>query len=236
MLKYQLDSLEGLDESLRELYEEKDGKFVLKVDGAPASEDVSGLKAKVEELLNEKKAAARKAADAEEAARQAREEKARKEGDWENVAKGYEEKLSKLEADIRARDERAQRAEVDRTALELASKLAEGANVKILSRFIADRLRFEEGAVKVVDKDGKLTISTIDQLGEEFSSSAEFKSLLKPGSKARGGGASGADDNGGGAANKNPFARGEHFNLTEQARITRDNPQLAAQLKQAASR
>ena len=49
-----------------------------------------------------------------------------------------------------------------------------------------------------------------------------------------GGGASN-NNSGGGAADTNPFAKGS-FNLTEQARISRDNPQLAAQLKQAASR
>ena len=32
MFKYQLDSLDGLDEGARAFYEEKDGKFQLKVE------------------------------------------------------------------------------------------------------------------------------------------------------------------------------------------------------------
>ena len=47
-LKFQLDSLEGVEESIQGLYVEKDGKFVLGIEGLPQQEDVTGLKAKVE--------------------------------------------------------------------------------------------------------------------------------------------------------------------------------------------
>jgi len=52
-LKLVVDSLEGMDESIKALYEKgDDGKFHLTVDGL---EDNTGLKKKAEELLNEKK-------------------------------------------------------------------------------------------------------------------------------------------------------------------------------------
>ncbi|MCZ7176060.1 hypothetical protein NK362_24315, partial [Salmonella enterica] len=60
-LKFQLDSLEGVDEATQAMYVEKGGKYVLNIDGLPAQEDVTGLKAKVDELLGEKKAAEKKA-------------------------------------------------------------------------------------------------------------------------------------------------------------------------------
>ena len=45
MLKYLLDSLDGLDEATAKLYESvTGGKFQLKVEGLPKSEDTSGLK------------------------------------------------------------------------------------------------------------------------------------------------------------------------------------------------
>lgn len=45
MLKFLLDSLEGLGEDVTKLYEKNpDGKFQLKVDGLPGQEDTSGLK------------------------------------------------------------------------------------------------------------------------------------------------------------------------------------------------
>ncbi len=58
MLKFQLDTLEGVDESVRAFYTEKDGKYVLGIEGLPQPADVSGLKSKVEELLAEKKSEA----------------------------------------------------------------------------------------------------------------------------------------------------------------------------------
>lgn len=56
-LKFQLDSLEGVEEPVAALSVEKEGKFVLGNYGLPQQEDVTGLKAKVEELLGEKRAA-----------------------------------------------------------------------------------------------------------------------------------------------------------------------------------
>lgn len=44
---------------------------------------------------------------------------------------------------------------------------------------------------------------------------------------------SGSEFNGGNKTDKNPWSK-EHFNLTEQGRIARENPQLAAQLKREA--
>jgi hypothetical protein len=38
MLKFQLDTLEGVDEAVRALYTEKDGKFVLGIEGLPQQE------------------------------------------------------------------------------------------------------------------------------------------------------------------------------------------------------
>ncbi|UMZ15430.1 hypothetical protein I9018_10680 [Pseudomonas sp. MPFS] len=57
MLKFQLDTLEGVDESVRAFYTEKEGKYVIGIEGLPQPEDVTGLKSKVQELLDEKKAA-----------------------------------------------------------------------------------------------------------------------------------------------------------------------------------
>ncbi|UPK86794.1 hypothetical protein E5221_18185 [Pseudomonas sp. A2] len=55
-LKFQLDSLEGVEESVAALYVEKDGKFVLDIDGLPQQEDVTGLKAKVTNEVTDKPA------------------------------------------------------------------------------------------------------------------------------------------------------------------------------------
>jgi len=99
-LKFQLDSLEGVDESIQSLYVEKDGKFVLGIDGLPQQEDVTGLKAKVEELLGEKKAAEKARREAEEKARAEAEEAARKSGNVEELEKSWSEKYNRREAEL----------------------------------------------------------------------------------------------------------------------------------------
>ena len=70
MIEYARESIEDLAESVQELYEKDGDKFKLKIDGLPKpeKEDVSGLKAKVDELLTEAKKAKAKAREAAEEA------------------------------------------------------------------------------------------------------------------------------------------------------------------------
>ncbi|ANF26028.1 hypothetical protein [Stutzerimonas stutzeri] len=242
MLDYQRDSLEGLDEGARAFYEEKDGKFQLKVNGIPQGEDVTGLKAKLEELLGESKAAKAKAREAEEAAKKVAEESARKNGDIDALENSWKEKLSKREQElleqVNGYEGQVKQLTVGRTATELATELAVHGSAKALLPHIQARLSMDirdgKPTVVVLDANGKPSAATLDELKAEFTNDPAFAPLIV-GSKASGSGAGGAKP-GGGAANSNPFAKGEGFNLTEQARITRENPQMAAQLKQAASR
>lgn len=212
-LKYQLDSLDGLDDAVRALYTEKDGKFVLAVDGLPPQEDVSGLKAKVEELLGEKKAADKARRDAEEAARQEREEAARKSGNVEELEKSWTEKYTRREAELTGELERERTSlqgqirdlTVGRTATDIAAALAIPDSAKALLPHIERRLSVElrEGkpTVVVLDQAGKLSAATLDELKAEFTNDTAFAPLIA-GSKASGGGAAG-DGKGGGAAKGN---------------------------------
>ncbi|MEI4473566.1 hypothetical protein [Frigidibacter sp. MR17.24] len=98
-LKYQLASLDEADEAVRALYKEKDGKFVLDLDGGPQSEDVTGLKAKVAELMGETKAERekRQALEAKQAEDEA--ERQRKAGEFQSL---YEKAQSDLNAEREA--------------------------------------------------------------------------------------------------------------------------------------
>ena len=67
MLQYKVENIDDLDESHRGLYEQSDDGYVLKVAGIPqASEDLSGLKNKVQQLMDEAKAAKAKAREIEQ--------------------------------------------------------------------------------------------------------------------------------------------------------------------------
>jgi len=208
MLKFQLDTLEGVDEAVRALYTEKDGKFVLGIEGLPQQEDVSGLKAKVDELLGEKKAAEKKAREAEEAARLEREELARKSGNVEELERSWSEKYNRREAELNGMLEQERGTlsgqirdlTVGRTATDIASALAVQGSAKALLPHIERRLSVEQRdgkpVVVVLDAQGKLSAATLDELKAEIANDAAFAPLIA-GSKASGGGAGGAGGGGG---------------------------------------
>ena len=212
-LKFQLDSLDGVDESIQALYVEKDGKFVLGIEGLPQPEDVSGLKSKVEELLGEKKLAEKKAREAEEAARLEREELARKSGNVEELEKSWSEKYNRREAELNGLLEQERGTlgtqirdlTVGRTATDIATTLAIPGSAKALLPHIERRLSVEQRdgkpTVVVLDQAGKLSATTLDELKAEFMNDPAFGPLIA-GSKASGGGAGGAGK-GGGAAKGN---------------------------------
>lgn len=212
-LKFQLDSLEGVDESIQALYVEKDGKFVLGIEGLPQAEDVSGLKSKVQELLDEKKAEAEKRKAAEDQARLDREEALRKSGNVEELEKSWSEKYARREAELTGQLESTNSTlqgqirdlTVGRTATEIATTLAIPGSAKALLPHIERRLSVEQRdgkpTVVVLDAAGKLSAATLDELKAEFTNDPAFGPLIA-GSKASGGGAGGAGK-GGGAAKGN---------------------------------
>ncbi|WP_180698965.1 hypothetical protein [Pseudomonas crudilactis] len=208
MLKFQLDTLEGVDEAVRALYTEKDGKFVLGIEGLPQQEDVSGLKAKNAELLAEKKEIERKAREAEDTARQEREEAARKSGNVEELERSWTEKFNRREAELNGMLEQERGTlsgqirdlTVGRTATDIASALAVQGSAKALLPHIERRLSVEQRdgkpVVVVLDAQGKLSAATLDELKAEIANDAAFAPLIA-GSKASGGGAGGAGGGGG---------------------------------------
>ncbi|PWK42219.1 hypothetical protein [Pseudomonas sp. OV226] len=207
-LKYQLDTLDGLDDSVKSLYTEKEGKFVLGIEGLPQPEDVSGLKSKVQELLDEKKAADKARKDAEDQARLEREENARKSGNVEELEKSWSEKYNRREAELNGMLEQERGTlstqirdlTVGRTATDIASALAIPGSAKALLPHIERRLSVEQRdgkpVVVVLDQQGKLSAATLDELKAEFANDVAFAPLIA-GSKASGGGAGGAGGGGG---------------------------------------
>ncbi|PKH28763.1 hypothetical protein BJF94_12480 [Acinetobacter radioresistens] len=208
MLKYQLENLDGVEESVKQLYEEKDGKYVLKIEGIPEPEDLEGLKRKNQEFMEEAKVAKRKAKELEEQARQKEEENARKNGNIEALEKSWQEKLTKREAELleqsKALESQVYQLTVGQTASTLANELAVSGCSSVLLPHITGRLQVEtvDGQVKVrvLDAQGKPSAATIDDLKKEFRDNPAFKPLIAA-SHASGGGANGANS-GGGAAKK----------------------------------
>lgn len=233
-LKYQLDSLEGLEPAVAAMYEEKDGKFVLKVEGIPQPEDTTGLRNKVEELLREKKDEKARREQAEEAARIAAEEAARKNGDTEALDRSWNEKYTKAlgekDQTLTALQAQVHALTVGATAARLAGELAVQGSSAVLQRLIEPRLSMEmrdgKPVVVVLDNEGRPTALTPDELKNEIISDAALAPLVA-GSKATGGGAAGSK--GGGAAKT-----WDQLSGMERVELRRTNPAEHARLKAAA--
>lgn len=209
-LKFKIESLDGLAPEIAGMYEQTADGYQLAIEGLPKSEDITGLKSKVDELLREKKEEAsrrKQAEDEAEAAKQkAAEEAARKSGDVAALEKSWLEKLSKREKELLTQIDgltgNINNMLVDNVAATLASEIGLDGSAQILVPHIKSRLAAEQRDGKFVtvvrDANGALSAASLDDLKAEFASNAVFAPVLK-GSKASGGGATGGSRNTSGA-------------------------------------
>lgn len=207
MLKFEIETLEGVDESVAGFYEKHGDKYRLKVEGLDPADE---LKEALRKEREERKAAKERAEALEREARERADEAARKKGDTEALEKSWQEKLAKREAELtealKAREAKLTELTVGATASKLAGELAVPGSADVLLPHITSRLRYEEGKVVVLDPEGKPSALTPDELKQQISEDKRFAPLIV-GSRASDGGAIGSQ--GGGAAKSD--------NLTEQA-------------------
>lgn len=153
-------------------------------------------------------------------------------------AKGQAEAVKQLEAKLKrfererdeamkARDAVEQRYRDSRKSAAVAQAVSKHAFIDsdVAAMLIERGVRFEGDDMLFEGEGGKLF-----QLDEAAAWLASSKPHLV---KAQGGSGSGYRDGGGGNSQRNPWAK-DTLNLTEQIRIGRENPQLAAQMKAAA--
>lgn len=148
-----------------------------------------------DEILAEKKKRDREKADADEKVLKADAEKAERDKDFAAYKKSHDEQIQKKDDELKAERAIFNRAQVDAESMRIASRLAEGDNVELLSEFITRRLRYEDGSIQILSATGELTAQTLKDLENEFTNTAKFASLLK-GRKSSGGGAGGGSGGG----------------------------------------
>ena len=155
------------------------------------------VKSKADQLLDETKKAKAKARAEAEAKEQAEYERlsakarrAKKNGDFEQLLASSEKQRKELEERLNSLQNNISTEKTRSESLRIASELADGANAEILSEFISKRIKYTDEGIKVLDQDGSLTVSSLDDLKNEFANSAKYKSLIR-GSKSSGGGAVG---------------------------------------------
>lgn len=198
------DSLDAIPEAARGAYVQKDGKYTLDA----TFEDTSGLKAKNAELIAKNKQLAERAGIIGERtpeevqadldyAKQAREEKAKAAGDFEQLKKIQADEIAKRDkmlADLRSARESDHRKRVVVEAINgaggKAKKLAEPVSkfVKIVEENgeLVEQVVDKAGKVRL--KDGQGTPMTVADLVEEFKADPDYEVDFAP-SGASGSGA-----------------------------------------------
>jgi len=182
------------------------------------------VKGKADQLLDETKKAKAKARDDEAIANQALKDRAKKNGDFEQLLQSSEKERQALSEQLGTLQNRVSSEKTRSESLRLASELADGTNAELLSEFISKRLKYTEDGLKVLDDNGNLTVSSLQDLKHEFESSGKFQSLIR-GSKSSGGGAVG---DGNGVAGKAKIERSnfDGMNPTQQMEFIRDGGEI----------
>lgn len=173
----------------------------LKTSNQELTDQFTAIKNKNDELLTETKTAKDAKRKAEADAITDKDRMAKESGDFKSLYESSSEKLQSTQDLLNSLQGSIESEKKGNAAMKIAADLAEGSNIDLLSTFIDTRLSFQDGALKVTDGSGNLTISSLDDLKAEFKNDARFASLLK-GNQSSGGGATGGNNSGSAAKTK----------------------------------
>lgn len=186
-------------------------------------EENARMKAKLDELLSETKRAKDARRKAEEDSAKAAEEKAKRENDYEQLYKSAQERIESLERERQADLEARKKDRLQAEAMKLASTLTKDtAKAELLAEKISQRLTVGTEGLQVLDSDGNLTVSSVDELVGSFKNQYAF--LVDAGST--GGGATGA--NGGAVKSSKKF---NEYSGQELSQLRQTDPNTYSRLK-----
>lgn len=188
------EAFDKLSADIKAEYIEKDGEYVLDIDGDTGTDDAAALRRAKDREVQARKDAEKRAREAEDKLASLDESDARKRGDIEALEKSWGEKLQ-AEQDARKADNDKSggfisRMLVDNVATQIANEISTSPALimpHVKARLVAD-LTGDEPVTKVLGADGKASALTVDELKKEFVDNKEYASIIRA-SKASGGGA-----------------------------------------------
>ena len=192
-LKFEVDTLDSVDEAQRGLYAEHNGKFRLSVEGLDPADEVKGALAKEREERKKAKTEAeelRKALEAKELAELEGQKK------YEELYKREQETRSKTSAELQQLKDAIAQREKSEAALKIASSLTrDTAKAALLQKEVMNYAEHTAEGVKFKGEAGEMTA---EQITAHLTKQYPF---LVDGNQSSGGGANGG--NSGGAAKGN---------------------------------
>lgn len=192
--KINKEAYDKLDDGIKELYNEKDGEYILDVEGKDNEDAIDELRRAKEREAQEAKDLRKKLKETETKLAEIGGDDARKRGDIEALEKSWKEKYERREQelmqDIEKRNGFIQQTLKEERATNLAQKISNAPG--LMKRVLQDRLTVDMDGdtptLKVLDKEGKPSAATLADLEKEIVADKEFATIVI-GSKASGGGA-----------------------------------------------
>jgi hypothetical protein len=192
-LKFEVDTLEGVEESHKGFYTEHNGKYRLSVEGLDPADEVKGALAKEREERKRAKAEAdelRKALEGKELTELESQKK------YEELYKKAQETSGKTAAELTALQNKIADRDKSEAARKVAASLTrDTAKAALLQKEIMGLTRHSESGVSF---EGDSGVMTAEQVAAHITKQYPF---LVDGNQSSGGGAAGG--NGGGAAKGN---------------------------------
>lgn len=172
---------------------------------AKLSEETTGLKNKVDELLAEKKKVQAEREQARELARMEAEEKAKAENNYKELFESRTEENNQLRQTIDKMNADIQKQKISEQAVKLAAQLTKDTGrAQLLQKEFSQRLALVDGELRVTDPSGQLTVSSLEDLVNSVKTDYPF---LVDGIQASGGGATKAQ--GGAEARSKEMSRSD---------------------------
>lgn len=233
-LKYLLDeaSYTALNEALKPEYKKVGEEYQLNITGGPKVEDVTPLKNALENAKRERQEAKDKVTTLETELDTLRAQVGDKSNDRATLDASWQAKLDRVTADYEAKDANYQKQLANLTIGKAASDIANAISTvpdlfedKVSRRLEVD-LTGDTPVIRVLDRDGKPSALTLDDLKKELAEDPRYKAIIKA-SDASGGGAGGAGQGGGATGKKisemNEQERVQAYSTLGEAEFNRRN-------------
>ena len=208
-LDFEIDSIDGVDESLKSLYKEHKGKFRLDVTGIDPADE---LRRTVTNVKRERDEAKEKARILEDQRAAAEEERLREKSEFKELYEREKSAAQKLKEEWEAEKLATKKEKISNAALQIGAELGDQeSSIKLLTREAKDYIEIENGVVKYLIGGVEVTKEVlVDTLAKQYPQ-------LCKGSGASGGGAAGGKN--GGAAKKP-----EEYSEAERMQLYRNEP------------
>lgn len=218
---------EKLSEHIKAEYIEDGDGFRLDIDG---DEDTGALKRAKDREAQLRRDAEAKLREAQEELDRINGDDARKKGDIATLEKSWQKKLedqkTEYEGKLGKLTSHTKTQLVDNVAQQIAAKISNAPALllpHIKARLAAD-FEGDSPVTRILDKEGKVSAMTIEELSAEFVANKDFSAIITA-SKASGGAGRSSNQNGGGAPNQsdkpadlasmNPAQLAEHIKASK---------------------